>query len=315
MQDHLSFESPIIELDNQIKQLSEQNVGSKKVIEQIQSLKKQAETLTEKIYQKLTPYQTLQLARHPQRPYFSDYAERICTDFIELHGDRQNKDCRAIVGGLAKIGDFKVILIGHQKGRETSERLACNFGMPSPYGYRKAKRLLEMANKFQLPVITFIDTPGAYPGIEAEEKNQSHAIAENLKLMCALEVPLISLVIGEGGSGGALAIGVCDEMHMLQYSVYSVISPEGCASILWKDAKHAEEAAKNMSITSKELHKQGLIDHIITEPLGGAHKNYDQAADSAKQAIIKSLNKLKQQPIEKLLANRYKKYMLDSLLY
>ena len=315
MKDYPSFEEPIVKLEQEIQRLTDQNIGSKKIINQIQALKKQATLLTEKIYQKLDAYQILQIARHHKRPYFSDYLDRICSDFIELHGDRQGKDCRAIIGGLAQIDGYKVVVIGHQKGRDTSERLACNFGMPTPYGYRKAKRLLNMADKFGLPVISFIDTPGAYPGIEAEEQNQSHAIAENLKLMCKINVPIISIVIGEGGSGGALAIGLCDELHMLEYAVYSVISPEGCASILWKHAKYASDAANSMHITANQLLQHRLIDSIIREPIGGAHKNYDDMSIKIKDLIVASLVRLKQQPIERLLNDRHKKFMLDTLTY
>ncbi len=313
--EYLGFEEPIIKIENEIRELSYQSMNNPKITDQILRLRQQAEQLTRKIYQKLTPHEILQLSRHACRPHFQDYVERICTDFTELHGDRQSSDCRAIIGGLATIEGHSVMMIGHQKGRETSDKVACNFGMPTPYGYRKAKRLLSIANKFRLPVVTFIDTPGAYPGIEAEERNQSHAIAESLRYMMTLEVPIISVVIGEGGSGGALAIGVCDELHMLEYAVYSVISPEGCASILWKDAKKAGKAAKVMNITSSDLKRLGLVDHVIEEPMGGAHKNYELAAHSIKKHILDSLKKTKQCDISELLHNRHKRFMFENLEY
>ncbi len=306
----LDFEQPIAELEAKIEEL--RYVGSDNEInisEEIQRLQTKSRELTESIFANLKSAQIAQLARHPQRPYFLDYVERIFTDFEELHGDRAFADDAAIVGGMARLEGKPVMLIGQQKGRDTKEKVRRNFGMPRPEGYRKAKRLMEMAEKFKLPVLTFIDTPGAYPGVDAEERGQSEAIARNLYVMAALKTPVISTVIGEGGSGGALAIGVCDRLMMLEYSTYSVISPEGCASILWKSAEKAPEAAEAMGLTAPRLKELGLVDYIINEPLGGAHRDPDATAAAVKTALIESLERLETIPIDKLLDQRYERLM------
>lgn len=306
----LDFEQPIAELEAKIEELryvgddSEVNIG-----EEINRLKRKSKSLTESIFAKLNSWQTAQLARHPQRPYTLDYIERIFTDFEELHGDRAYADDAAIVGGIARIDNRPVMVIGQQKGRDTKEKVHRNFGMPRPEGYRKALRLMEMAERFKLPVVTFIDTPGAYPGVGAEERGQSEAIARNLFVLSRLKTPVICTVIGEGGSGGALAIGVGDRVMMLQYSTYSVISPEGCASILWKSAERAADAAEALGITSGRLHELGLIDRIIPEPLGGAHRDMDAVAHNVKSAIIENLNHLDTLPTEQLLEERYQRLM------
>ncbi len=306
----LDFEQPIAELEAKIEEL--RYVGSDNEInisEEIQRLQTKSRELTESIFSNLKSAQIAQLARHPQRPYFLDYVERIFTDFEELHGDRAFADDAAIVGGLARLEGKPVMLIGQQKGRDTKEKVRRNFGMPRPEGYRKAKRLMEMAEKFKLPVLTFIDTPGAYPGVDAEERGQSEAIARNLYVMAALKTPIVSTVIGEGGSGGALAIGVCDRLMMLEYSTYSVISPEGCASILWKSAEKAPEAAEAMGLTAPRLKELGLVDYVINEPLGGAHRDVDATAAAVKTALIESLERLETIPIDKLLDQRYERLM------
>ncbi len=306
----LEFEQPIAELEAKIEELryvgddSEINIG-----EEINRLKAKSESLTETIFAKLDAWQTAQLARHPQRPYTLDYIERIFTDFEELHGDRAYADDEAIVGGVARIDGRPVMVIGHQKGRDTKEKVKRNFGMPRPEGYRKALRLMEMAERFKLPIVTFIDTPGAYPGVGAEERGQSEAIARNLLVMSRLKTPIICTVIGEGGSGGALAVGVGDRVMMLQYGVYSVISPEGCASILWKSAEYASDAAEALGITSGRLEELGLIDRIIPEPLGGAHRDVDAVAHNVKSAIVENLNHLDTLPLEQLLEERYQRLM------
>lgn len=304
----LDFEQPIAELSAKIEELrklgndSEVNVG-----EEIKRLEQKKTELTQAIFRSLTTWQIVQLARHPQRPYFLDYAQRIFTDFDELHGDRQVADDAAIVGGIANLAEQSVVIIGQQKGRTTKEKVQRNFGMPKPEGYRKALRLMELAERFKLPVLTFIDTPGAYPGIDAEERNESGAIAKNLQFMSQLKTPIISTIIGEGGSGGALAIGVADRILMLQYSVYSVISPEGCASILWKNAEKASEAAEAMAMRADRLYGLKLIDSVIEEPLGGAHTDFDQIANSLKVELIQQLTQLQYFSIEKLLELRYSK--------
>ncbi len=306
----LDFEQPIAELEAKIEEL--RYVGSDNEInisEEIQRLQTKSRELTESIFANLKSAQIAQLARHPQRPYFLDYVERIFTDFEELHGDRAFADDAAIVGGMARLEGKPVMLIGQQKGRDTKEKVRRNFGMPRPEGYRKAKRLMEMAEKFKLPILTFIDTPGAYPGVDAEERGQSEAIARNLYVMAALKTPIVSTVIGEGGSGGALAIGVCDRLMMLEYSTYSVISPEGCASILWKSAEKAPEAAEAMGLTAPRLKELGLVDFIINEPLGGAHRDPDAAAAAVKTALLESLERLETIPIDKLLDQRYERLM------
>ena len=308
--DFLDFEQPIAELQAKIEEL--RLVGSDNEIniqEEIEKLEGKSRSLTESIFAKLTPWQISQLARHPLRPYTLDCIERIVDDFEELHGDRAFADDHAIVSGLGRIEGHPVMVIGHQKGRDTKEKIHRNFGMPRPEGYRKALRLMKTAERFRIPVVTFIDTPGAYPGIGAEERGQSEAIARNLWEMSGLRTPIIATVIGEGGSGGALAIGVADKLMMLQYSTYSVISPEGCASILWKDAEKASLAADAMAITSQDLKGHGLIDEIIPEPLGGAHRDMDSMARNLRNALVESLENLKAEPLDRLLEHRYERLM------
>jgi len=306
----LDFEQPIAELEAKIDELryvsddAEVNIN-----EEVAKLREKSRTLTESIFSNLTSWQISQLARHPQRPYTLDYIIRLFTDFEELHGDRHYADDHAIVGGMARLDGRPVMVIGQQKGRDTKEKLHRNFGMPRPEGYRKALRLMEMAERFKLPVLTFIDTPGAYPGIGAEERGQSEAIARNLFVMARLRTPVICTVIGEGGSGGALAIGVGDRTLMLQYSTYSVISPEGCASILWKSAEKASDAAEALGITSMRLNELGLVDQVIDEPLGGAHREIDVTAGNIKAAILASLEQLEQIPPEDLIETRYQRLM------
>jgi len=305
----LDFEQPIAELEAKIEEL--RYVGddsSINISEEITRLQKRSRELTESIFSSLTPWQISRLARHPQRPYTLDYVSRIFTGFTELHGDRSFADDPAIVAGLARLDNRPVMLIGQQKGRDIQERIHRNYGMPRPEGYRKAKRLMEMAERFGLPVVTFIDTPGAYPGVGAEERGQSEAIATNLRLMSGLRTPVISTVIGEGGSGGALAIGVADRILMLQYSTYSVISPEGCASILWKSSEKAQEAAEAMGITAQRLHEMGLIDVMIGEPPGGAHRNYDEMATAIKNSLVEELSALEQLDVDELVSRRQRKY-------
>ena len=273
--------------------------------EEIARLRAKSRALTTSIFANLTPWQVAQLARHPLRPYTLDYANAICDEFHELHGDRMHADDHAIVGGLARLGGRPILLIGHQKGRDTKERVRRNYGMPKPEGYRKALRLMKMAERFRLPLVTLIDTPGAYPGIGSEERNQSEAIARNLFEMSTLRVPVITAVIGEGGSGGALAIGVCDRLIMLQYSVYSVISPEGCASILWKSAEKKELAAEAMGITAERLSKLGLVDEVLREPLGGAHRDPHAMAEALKEALLRHLGEVGSLPEDELLERRY----------
>lgn len=306
----LDFEQPIAELEAKIEEL--RYVGSDSEInlnEEISRLQSKSRDLTESIFSNLKAAQIAQLARHPQRPYFLDYVQRIFTDFEELHGDRAFADDKAIVGGLARLDGTPVMLIGQQKGRDTKEKVQRNFGMPRPEGYRKALRLMEMAERFQLPVLTFIDTPGAYPGVGAEERGQSEAIARNLFVMSKLKTPIISTVIGEGGSGGALAIGVCDRLLIMQFSTYSVISPEGCASILWKSADKAADAAEAMGLTAHRLKELGLVDQIIKEPLGGAHRDIDATAANIKSALLDTLTHLQEIPADKLLDLRYERLM------
>ena len=305
----LDFEQPIAELDAKIEELryvsddSELNIN-----EEVERLKKRSRNLIESIFSNLTPWQIYQVARHPSRPYTLDYIERIFTDFDELHGDRYFSDDPAIVCGLARFKNLPVVVIGHQKGRDTKERIYRNYGMPKPEGYRKALRVMKLAEKFALPVITMIDTPGAYPGICAEERGQSEAIARNLMEMAVLKTPVISIVIGEGGSGGALAIGVADRLLMLEYSTYSVISPEGFASIIWKSADKAADAAEAMGITANNLKELGLTDMIIREPLGGAHRNYDEAASLVADSIAAMLDELTSKDINSLVSERQKRY-------
>ena len=304
----LEFEQPIAELEAKIEEL--RLVGDDNEIniqDEITRLENKSRALTESIFSNLRPWQIAQLARHPQRPYLLDYVKRIFDDFQQLHGDRAYADDHAIVGGVARLDGRPVMLIGHQKGRDTKEKIYRNFGMPRPEGYRKALRLMRTAERFKLPVLTFIDTPGAYPGIDAEERGQSEAIARNLLVMAGLKTPIICTVVGEGGSGGALAIGVGDRTQMLEYSTYSVISPEGCASILWKSADKASLAAEAMGITSSRLKELGLIDSIIAEPLGGAHRDMDTTARNLKHALIEALDELESVPADKLLDDRYQR--------
>lgn len=308
--DYLDFEQPLAELEAKINEL--QNVSDDNAInidEEIQRLKGKLKSKTESIFSNLSDWQISQLARHPKRPYTLDYIENIFTDFQELHGDRAFADDAAIVGGPAKLDGQSVMLIGHQKGRNTKSKIKRNFGMPRPEGYRKALRLMRMAEQFNIPILTFIDTPGAYPGIGAEERGQSEAIAKNLEIMSHLSVPIICTIIGEGGSGGALAIGVGDVILMLQYSTYSVISPEGCASILWRSADKAQDAAEALSITSGKLKELSLIDHIIKEPLGSAYRDTPFVANQLKKTITKELRRLQQMDQQQLTDSRYQKLM------
>jgi len=287
----LEFEEPIKNLENKIEEL--RNIGSDSqvnIVEEINVLQKKCNKLIEDIYSNLTPWQITQIARHPDRPYTLDYINNIFKNFHELHGDRTYSDDSAIVSGIAQFNDFSVAVIGHEKGRGTNEKIKRNFGMARPEGFRKALRIMRLAERFNMPIITFIDTPGAYPGIDAEERGQSEAIANNLLEMSDLSVPILSYVIGEGGSGGALAIGVCDHLSMLEYSVYSVISPEGCASILWKSPENAHLAAEAMCITAENLQKLKLIDELIPEPLGGAHRNISQISKAISSSISKNLD-------------------------
>jgi acetyl-CoA carboxylase carboxyl transferase subunit alpha len=301
----LDFEQPIAELEAKIEELRHVTAGAGvNVQDEIARLQSKSDQLTRSIFSKLSPWQVTQLARHPHRPYTFDYLSQAFTGFEELHGDRMFGDDQALVGGLARLEGEAVMVIGHQKGRDTKERVRRNYGMPKPEGYRKALRLMHMADRFGLPLITFIDTPGAYPGLESEERGQSEAIARNLFEMAKLRVPVVSLVIGEGGSGGALAIGVCDRLLMLQFSTYSVISPEGCASILWKSADKKETAAEAMGLTADRLRSLGLVDEVIAEPLGGAHRNPTATAASVKAALVRHLRELQAKPRETMLAER-----------
>jgi len=306
----LDFEQPIAELEAKIDELRYVSDDAEvNISDEVAKLREKSSALTASIFANLTPWQISQLARHPQRPYTIDYIERMFTDFEELHGDRHFADDHAIVGGVARLIGQPVMVIGQQKGRDTREKLHRNFGMPRPEGYRKALRLMQMAENFKLPVLTFIDTPGAYPGIGAEERGQSEAIAKNLFVMARLRTPVICTVIGEGGSGGALAIGVGDRTLMLQYSTYSVISPEGCASILWKSAEKASDAAEALGITSERLSELELIDRVIQEPLGGAHRDVDAMAESLKAALVDELASLQGRALDELVEARYKRLM------
>jgi acetyl-CoA carboxylase carboxyl transferase subunit alpha len=306
----LDFEQPIAELEAKIEELSEvQNDPALDISEEIERLRKKSAALTKQIYGKLNAWQISQVARHPQRPYTLDYVAGLFTEFEELHGDRAFADDAAIVGGLARFQGEPVMVIGHQKGRDTKERQYRNFGMPRPEGYRKALRLMRLAEKFRIPVFTFIDTPGAYPGIDAEERGQSEAIARNLYVMSELKTPIICTVIGEGGSGGALAIGVGDALIMLQYATYSVISPEGCASILWKSADKASLAAEALGITAPKLKTLGLIDQIVNEPLGGAHRDPDAMMESLRKVLAETLVNVRERPLNALLNTRYARLM------
>ncbi len=309
---YLDFEQPIADLlahIEELKRISHDSNSSVDLTTELNQLEKKNLELTKKIFSSLSDWQISQLSRHPMRPYTLDYVERIFTDFHELAGDRAFADDKAIVGGLARLNGRPVMIIGHQKGRDIRERTLRNFGMPRPEGYRKAMRLMKLAERFNIPVLTFIDTPGAYPGVGAEERSQAGAIAESLKLMSDLNVPIICTVIGEGGSGGALAIGVGDRVNMLQYSTYSVISPEGCASILWKSAEKAPLAAEAMNITAHRIKDLGLIDNVVQEPLGGAHRNYDAMAENLKQRLEQDLAELSDIPSDRIIEQRFSRLM------
>jgi acetyl-CoA carboxylase carboxyl transferase subunit alpha len=306
----LDFEQPIADLESKIEELRYvQDDSAVDISDEIQRLQKKSATLARDIYAKLTPWQTSQVARHPQRPYTLDYVAAMFTDFEELHGDRAYADDLSIVGGLARFGGQPVMVIGHQKGRDTKEKILRNFGMPRPEGYRKAMRLMRLAEKFAIPVLTFVDTPGAYPGIGAEERGQSEAIGRSLYVMAELKVPIVCTVIGEGGSGGALAISVGDIVMMLQYATYSVISPEGCASILWKSADKAPEAAETLGITASRLKTLGLIDRIVNEPLGGAHRDPGAMALTLKKALQDALRALAEKNVATLVEERFERRM------
>jgi acetyl-CoA carboxylase carboxyl transferase subunit alpha len=305
----LEFEKPIVELEQTLddlqKQADEQKID---LSAQIKSIEEKLEATKKEIFTTLTPWQRVQLARHPKRPYALDYLQRIATEFIELHGDRRFGDDHAIIGGLATIDDRRVMVIGQQKGRDTKENLMRNFGSPHPEGYRKALRLMQLAEKFDLPVVCFVDTPGAYPGVGAEERHIAEAIAVNLREMMVLKTPMVAVILGEGGSGGALGIAVCDRVLIMENAYYSVISPEGCAAILWKDRANAAQAAAALKLTAPDLLELGIVDEVIPEPLGGAQKDYDAAAAALKKDLLKHLDKLMDVKISELLDDRYKKY-------
>ena len=308
--DYLDFEEPIGALENKIQELqSSDETQGEDLKKEISKLNESNIKLTEQIYKNLNVWQCVQVARHPQRPHFIDLVDKICTNFDELHGDRHYGDDKALIGGLAQIGDHRLVLIGHEKGRSTDDKIKRNFGMSQPEGYRKAGRLMKLAEQFNLPVVTLVDTPGAYPGIDSEERGQSEAIANNLLLMSSLRTPLLVNIIGEGGSGGALAIAVGDHISMMKYATYSVASPEACASIVWRDAEKASDAAEAMLMDAESILKLKLIDEIIDEPLGGAHRNPDQAALMLKKSIIDNLDNLRTKPISSLLETRYKRLM------
>jgi len=305
----LEFEKPILELETKIQELKQfAQVEKVDFSAEIARLERKVARLQEEIFANLTPWQRTQIARHPNRPYGMDYIRLMLTDFVELHGDRAFSDDKAIVGGFARLDGMPLVVIGHQKGRDTKEKLARNFAMANPEGYRKALRLMKMAEKFGKPVLTLVDTPGAYPGIGAEERGQAEAIARNLREMSELRVPVVVVITGEGGSGGALGIGVGDTVLMLEYAIYSVISPEGCASILWRDPAKAPEAAAAMGITAQTLKRLELIDEIVPEPTGGAHRNHQEMANTLKGVLVKSFDRLRQVPLEELLEQRYQKF-------
>ena len=303
----LDFEKTIQDISEKITALKNSAIDSSELNNQINTLRKERDVETKKIYSKLSIWQTVQVARHPQRPHTLDFIDRIFDDFDELHGDRQFGDDASIIGGIAYLENMPVMIIGHEKGRDTEEKVRRNFGMPQPEGYRKAKRLMELAEQFTMPVITFIDTAGAYPGIEGEERGQSEAIARNLAVMSELKTPILVVVTGEGGSGGALAISVGDNIAMLQYATYSVASPEACASIIWRTADKASDAAEAMKVSANELKKLKIIDEIIEEPLGGAHRDYDLISSTIKDSLIKNLSALNSMSMEQLLDRRYKR--------
>ncbi|MAH86181.1 MAG: acetyl-CoA carboxylase carboxyl transferase subunit alpha [Balneola sp.] len=306
---YLEFEQPIADLEKKIQELEQLSSSSEGVLsKEVESLKTKVESLQKNIFENLTRWQRVQLARHPERPYTLDYIERICDRFIELHGDRFHADDKAIVGGLGEVDGQTVCIIGHQKGRDTASRTYRNFGMANPEGYRKAYRLMEMAEKFGIPVVTLVDTPGAFPGLEAEERGQAEAIARNLKRMAMLKVPIVTIIIGEGASGGAIGIGMGNEVFMMENTWYSVISPESCSSILWKTWDYKEQAASALKLTAPDLLEMGIIDGVIKEPLSGAHRDYDAAANAVKKQLLKSLSSLSKQNPEKLIEQRIAKY-------
>ena len=306
---YLDFEQPIADIESKILELENSDLDQNQINKEVIDLNESAVKLTEKIYSNLSPWQNVQVARHPERPHFVDYIERITDEFDELHGDRHFSDDRAILGGIGKIGEHKVVIVGHEKGRSTEEKIKHNFGMSQPEGYRKACRLMKLAERFNLPVVTLIDTPGAYPGIDSEERGQSEAIAYNLKVMSSLNTPIIVNIVGEGGSGGALALGVGDHINMMEHATYSVASPEACASIVWRDSAMAAEAAEAMKLSAENILELQLIDEIIKEPLGGAHRNYDQASLKIKDSIIKNLDRITQIPLNQLVEQRYERLM------
>ncbi len=306
---YLEFEQPIADLEKKIQELEQLSSSSEGVLsKEVDSLKKKVESLQKNIFENLTRWQRVQLARHPERPYTLDYVERICDSFIELHGDRFHADDKAIIGGLAQIDGSTFMIIGHQKGRDTASRTYRNFGMANPEGYRKAYRLMQMAEKFNIPVLTLVDTPGAFPGLEAEERGQAEAIARNLKLMAMLKVPILTIIIGEGASGGAIGIGMGNEVYMMENTWYSVISPESCSSILWKTWDYKEQAASALKLTATDLLELKIIDGIISEPLAGAHRDYDAAAEAVKKQIVKSFKTLSKKSSDALIEERIAKY-------
>ena len=309
LKSYLDFEQPIADLEQQVIDLKDSDLDDESIKTEVIRLNESILKTTEKIYSNLTPWQNVQVARHPERPHFLDYIERISDEFDELHGDRHFSDDRAVIGGIGAIGEYKVMFIGHEKGRSTEEKILHNFGMSQPEGYRKACRLMELAERFSLPIVTLVDTPGAYPGIDSEERGQSEAIAHNLRVMSSLKTPIIVNVVGEGGSGGALALGVGDHISMLEHSTYSVASPEACASIVWRDSTKADLAAEAMKLNAESVLDLGLIDEVIPEPLGGAHRSFDQASSNLSKVLIKNLDELTSMSIDSLLDRRYKRLM------
>ena len=305
----LEFEKPLADILEKIAALREASKGDTSLLKEVQSLEDEEFKLRKKIFSKLSIWQKVQVARHPQRPHISDFIPRLFSDFDELHGDRQFADDASIIGGLATFENIPVMIVGHEKGRETSEKVKRNFGMAQPEGYRKAKRLFQLAERFSIPVITFIDTAGAYPGVEGEERGQSEAIAQNLAVMSKLRTPIIVIVTGEGGSGGALAIGVGDHVAIFEHAIYSVASPEACASIVWRSSENAPDAAEAMKVSAQELIKIGIVDEIIPEPSGGAHRDYEEMATSLKKSITDALSRLDQQTIEEMLESRYQRLL------
>ena len=309
LKSYLDFEQPIADLEQKILDLKDSDLDEGAIQSEVIRLNESIMKTTEKIYSDLSPWQNVQVARHPERPHFTDYIERITEEFDELHGDRHFSDDRAVIGGIGSIGEYKVMFIGHEKGRSTDEKILHNFGMSQPEGYRKACRLMELAERFSMPIVTLVDTPGAYPGIDSEERGQSEAIAHNLRVMSSLKTPIIVNVVGEGGSGGALALGVGDHITMLEHSTYSVASPEACASIVWRDSNKADQAAEAMKLNADSILELGLIDEIISEPLGGAHRNYDQVSSNLSKVILKNLDELTKLPINVLIEKRYERLM------